>query len=104
MDRLNVRSSPGMSRNTVSIETRMDFISTLPRSPPRPNCMNVIATRPPMVVSEDEAISDSLLQCLHRRVIRLKIPLLLGKTVAQDDGIVDRQSKLQNERYGVCDI
>ena len=57
MDRLNIRSSPGMSRNTVSIEISMDFISTLPRSPPRPNCMNVIATRPPMVVSEDEAIS-----------------------------------------------
>ena len=55
--RLNMSSSPGMSRNTVSIEISMDFISTLPRSPPRPNCMNVIATRPPMVVSEDEAIS-----------------------------------------------
>ena len=45
-----------------------------------------------------------LRQRLHRRVIRLKIPPLLGKAVAQDDGVVDCQGKLQNERYGVCDI
>ncbi len=55
--RLNMTSSPGMSRNTVSMDMNIDFISTLPRSPPRPNCMKVMATRPPMVVSEDEAIS-----------------------------------------------
>ena len=50
-------SSPGISRNTESMEKIMDFMSTLPRSPPRPNCIKVMATRPPMVVRLEEAIS-----------------------------------------------
>ena len=52
-------SSPGMSRNTDSMENTMDFISTLPRSPPRPNCMKVMAISPPMVVRLDDAISGT---------------------------------------------
>ena len=53
----SLSSSPGMSRNTVSMLIKIALMSTMPRSRPRPNFMNVMATRPAMVVRLEELMT-----------------------------------------------
>ena len=53
----SLSSSPGMSRNTVSMLIKIALMSTMPRSRPRPNFMNVMATRPAMVVMLEELMT-----------------------------------------------
>ena len=48
---------PGMKPNTESILKRIALIMTRPRSRPIPNCMNIRATIPAIVVRELEEIS-----------------------------------------------
>ena len=50
-----------MTTKTASMEKRMALMRQTPISAPTRNCMNSIATRPPMVVSELELISGILL-------------------------------------------
>ena len=48
---------PGIKVNTARRLITIDLISTIPISGPILNCINVIATRPPTVVSELPVIS-----------------------------------------------
>ena len=57
----NSNSMLGMSRNTVNSEQIMLFASTMPRSNPKPNCINMSATSPDTVVSELDDISGMAL-------------------------------------------
>lgn len=55
--RLKTISSPGIRVNTERMLKRMAFTSTMPRSRPMPNCMNIMAMRPARVVRQLEEIS-----------------------------------------------
>ena len=48
---------PGISRNTDIRLKMMDLIRTIPMSAPIRYCMNIIATSPPIVVSDEPVIS-----------------------------------------------
>ena len=61
MPRLKSISSPGIRRKTVSMEHTIPLLRTIPISKPMRNCMSIRATRPEMVVREDEEISTMAL-------------------------------------------
>ena len=58
---LNIITSAGISRNTVIRLKMMAFVITRPRSMPMPNCMNMSATMPEIVVRLLEEISGMAL-------------------------------------------
>ena len=53
----SLSNSPGMSRNAVRRLIKIALMSTMPRSRPRPNFINVMATRPAMVVRLEELMT-----------------------------------------------
>ena len=57
----NITSSPGMTTKTESSANKIALIRQMPMSGPILNCMNSIAARPPIVVSELAPISKMAL-------------------------------------------
>ena len=49
--------SPGIRVKTESMLKQMALMSTRPMSKPRPNCMNIMAAKPEMVVRELEEMA-----------------------------------------------
>ena len=57
----NMTISAGIRRNTVKRLMIMALVSTLPRSMPMPNCINISAIMPDTVVRLEEEISGMAL-------------------------------------------
>ena len=88
-----------MTTKTDSMENRMALMRQMAISGPILNCMNSMATRPPMVVRELELISGMLLASdLDDRLFQGQGLVFLLEVVAEDDGVVQRKGQLQNVR------
>jgi len=75
MPRLKSISRPGMSRNTDSMEQTMPLDRTIPMSKPMRNCISIRATRPEIVVREEEEISTMALLRAAMSASRASRPL-----------------------------
>ena len=65
----------GMSRNTDSMEQTMPLDRTIPMSKPMRNCISIRATRPEIVVREEEEISTMALLRAAMSASRASRPL-----------------------------